>query len=47
MYYADEVGLGALLERLQRYRVQVGAEYFTPAALIERLVREGRGFYGG
>jgi 3-hydroxyacyl-CoA dehydrogenase len=47
MYYADEVGLGTLLERLQRYRAQVGAEYFTPAALIERLAREGRGFYGG
>jgi 3-hydroxyacyl-CoA dehydrogenase len=47
MFYADEVGLGTLLERLQRYRAQVGAEYFTPAALIERLVREGRGFYGG
>jgi 3-hydroxyacyl-CoA dehydrogenase len=47
MFYADEVGLGTLLERLQRYRAQVGGEYFTPAALIERLVREGRGFYGG
>jgi 3-hydroxyacyl-CoA dehydrogenase len=47
MFYADEVGLGTLLERLQRYRAQVGAEYFTPAALIEHLAREGRGFYGG
>jgi 3-hydroxyacyl-CoA dehydrogenase len=47
MFYADQVGLGTILERLQRYREQVGAEYFTPAALIERLAREGRGFYGG
>lgn len=47
MFYADEVGLGRILERLQHYRAQVGGEYFTPAALIERLAREGRGFYGG
>jgi 3-hydroxyacyl-CoA dehydrogenase len=47
MFYADEVGLATILARLQRYRAQVGAEYFTPAALIERLAREGRGFYGG
>ncbi len=45
MFYADEVGLKTILERLQRYRGQVGAEYFTPAVLIERLAREGRGFY--
>ncbi len=45
MFYADEVGLRTILGRLQHYRAQVGAEYFTPAALIERLAREGGGFY--
>jgi 3-hydroxyacyl-CoA dehydrogenase len=45
MFYADQVGLKSILERLGHYREQVGAEYFTPAPLLARLAREGRGFY--
>jgi 3-hydroxyacyl-CoA dehydrogenase len=45
MFWADRVGLAHVLGRLGHYREAVGAEYFTPAPLIERLVREGRGFY--
>jgi len=45
MYYADEIGLKSVLEGLERYRATVGAEYFSPAPLIEKLAREGRGFY--
>jgi 3-hydroxyacyl-CoA dehydrogenase len=46
MYHADQLGLAQILARLQHYREQVGAEFFAPAALIERLARAGRGFYG-
>jgi 3-hydroxyacyl-CoA dehydrogenase len=45
MFYADEVGLKSVHAALLALREQVGAEYFTPAALIERLAAEGRGFY--
>jgi 3-hydroxyacyl-CoA dehydrogenase len=45
MFYADQVGLEAIRVRLERYRDQVGPEYFTPAPLLERLARAGRGFY--
>jgi 3-hydroxyacyl-CoA dehydrogenase len=46
MYYADQVGLERILARLERYRDEVGAEYFAPAPLIARLAGAGRGFYG-
>lgn len=46
MFYADEVGLKVIHERLLHYCEPVGAEYFTPAPLLERLAREGKGFYG-
>ena len=45
MYYADQLGLAAVHERLLRYQAQVGAEYFTPAPLLARLAHAGRGFY--
>ncbi len=45
MYYADQLGLAAVHERLLRYADQVGAEYFTPAPLLARLAHAGRGFY--
>ena len=37
MYYADQVGLAAVHERLLRYADLVGAEYFAPAPLLARL----------
>ncbi len=46
MFYADQVGLGQVLGRLNEYRRSVGEEYFSPAPLIERLAAAGRGFYG-
>ncbi|MBS0578087.1 MAG: enoyl-CoA hydratase/isomerase family protein [Proteobacteria bacterium] len=45
MYYADQVGLPTVHERLLHYAAQVGPEYFTPAPLLARLAGEGRGFY--
>ncbi len=45
MYYADQVGLATVLQRLEHYADRVGAEYFTPAPLLAELARAGRGFY--
>ena len=44
MFYADTIGLPAVLARLKEYRERFG-DYWKPAPLIERLVAEGRGFY--
>ncbi|WP_343234436.1 3-hydroxyacyl-CoA dehydrogenase NAD-binding domain-containing protein [Microvirga terrestris] len=43
MFYAEQVGLGKVLERLRAYEAKFGAD-FKPAALLERLVAEGKGF---
>ena len=45
MFWADEVGLPKVLEAILQYRESVGAQYWEPAPLIERYVKEGRGFY--
>jgi len=45
MFWADEVGLPKVLEGILHYRESVGAQYWEPAPLIERYVKEGRGFY--
>ena len=46
MFYADTVGLPTVLARVKAYRERFG-DYWQPAPLLERLVAEGRGFYGG
>jgi len=45
MFWADDIGLPVIKRALDTYSTVVGAEYFTPARLIERLAAEGRGFY--
>ena len=45
MFYADTVGLPTVLARVEAYRRRFG-DYWKPAPLLERLVAEGRGFYG-
>jgi 3-hydroxyacyl-CoA dehydrogenase len=44
MFYADTVGLPIVLERVTQYRREFG-DYWRPSPLLERLTREGRGFY--
>jgi 3-hydroxyacyl-CoA dehydrogenase len=44
MFYAETIGLPVLLARVKEYRARFG-DYWMPAALLERLVAEGRGFY--
>jgi 3-hydroxyacyl-CoA dehydrogenase len=43
MYYGDEIGLPTVLDRISAFEADLGAE-FRPAALLERLVAEGRSF---
>jgi 3-hydroxyacyl-CoA dehydrogenase len=44
MFYADTVGLSAILSNVLEYRARFGDQW-QPAPLIEKLVVEGRGFY--
>jgi len=43
MFYADQVGLPAVVEALKRFEIQVGPT-MKPAPLLEQLAVEGRGF---
>jgi 3-hydroxyacyl-CoA dehydrogenase len=45
MFFADQVGLRIIHERLRQRRHRLGEEYGEPAPLIARLADEGRGFY--
>ncbi|HJU41985.1 MAG TPA: 3-hydroxyacyl-CoA dehydrogenase NAD-binding domain-containing protein [Vicinamibacterales bacterium] len=44
MFYADTVGLPAVLARVKKYREQFG-DYWKPAPLLEKLVAEGKSFH--
>ena len=44
MFYADQVGLAKIAERLTHYAEQEGDESLRPAALLYRLAAEGKGF---
>jgi len=43
MFHADQIGLGRILDRIRELRRTHG-EMWQPAALLERLVAEGKGF---
>jgi len=43
MFYADLVGLDKVLAAMQKFQAQNGDD-FKPAALLEQLVKEGKGF---
>jgi len=42
MFYADTIGLSALLAGMEKYRGMFGPMHWEPAPLLVRLVREGR-----
>ncbi len=44
MFYADQVGLGTIADRLSQYADQVGDKSLAPAPLLTRLAAEGKGF---
>jgi len=45
MYYADQIGLKTVYDAVLKYQETVGAEYWKPAPLLERLAKENKGFY--
>jgi 3-hydroxyacyl-CoA dehydrogenase len=45
MFWADQVGLKTIYEAVLKYQRQFGEKYWKPAPLLERLAREGKGFY--
>ena len=44
MYYADAVGLDNVLAKLKEFGERDGGDFWKPAALIEKLVSEGKSF---
>ncbi len=45
MFYADQVGLEKVYEAILKYAKLVGAQYWSPSPLLEKLAKEGKGFY--
>jgi 3-hydroxyacyl-CoA dehydrogenase len=45
MFYAQQTGLPQVLRTIEAYRERLGADFWTPAALLQRLVADGKGFY--
>src|SRR5690348_3810424 len=45
MFYADQVGLANVRDRLAHLARELGEKALVPAPLLERRVTEGRGFY--
>lgn len=45
MFYADTAGLEKIHKAILKYRDTLGAEFWSPSALLERLAKEGKGFY--
>jgi len=44
MFYADSIGLDNVMARLKEFQEQDGDDFWEPAALIKKLVAEGKGF---
>jgi 3-hydroxyacyl-CoA dehydrogenase len=45
MFWADEIGLKKVYDACLKYTDLVGAEYWKPSGLLEKLAKEGKGFY--
>ena len=45
MFWADEIGLKKIYDACLKYQDLVGAEYWKPSPLLEKLAKEGKGFY--
>jgi len=45
MFWADQIGLSHVLERIEQFRADHGDEYWTPSPLLAERARQGKGFY--
>jgi 3-hydroxyacyl-CoA dehydrogenase len=44
MFWADQIGLRAVRDRMNEFKRASGDEFWTPAPLLDRLASEGKGF---
>lgn len=45
MFWADQIGLKKIYDACLKYQDMNGAEFWKPAPLLEKLAKEGKGFY--
>ncbi len=45
LFYADQVGLPQILTSIEGYAERLGADFWTPAPLLQKLVADGVNFY--
>ena len=45
MFWADQIGLKKIYDAVLKYQDLAGAEYWKPSPLLEKLAKEGKGFY--
>ena len=46
LFYADQVGLPKILQRIRHFAETVGEQYWRPAPLLVRLAESGKSFHG-
>jgi 3-hydroxyacyl-CoA dehydrogenase len=46
MFWADQIGVRALRDRMREFQKASGEAFWAPAALLDRLADEGKGFTG-
>jgi 3-hydroxyacyl-CoA dehydrogenase len=46
MFWADSLGLGEVVAVMERFRAELGDEYWTPAPLLVKLASAGKTFTG-
>ena len=46
LFYADEVGVRNVFDAIVKYRDRFGADFWTPAPLLEEMALAGKAFYG-
>jgi 3-hydroxyacyl-CoA dehydrogenase len=44
MFWADQIGLKALRDRMLQFQKATGDAFWTPAPLLNRLADQGKGF---
>ena len=45
LFWADSVGLKTIYDKVSQIHQETGSDTWKPAALLEKLAKEGKGFY--
>ncbi|HCE41017.1 3-hydroxyacyl-CoA dehydrogenase NAD-binding domain-containing protein [Alloalcanivorax profundimaris] len=46
LFWADSVGVKTIYDKVSQFHKETGNDVWKPAALLEKLANEGKGFYG-